>query len=203
MKYVYALLAFALIGVLNAAEEKKGKISVLVAGFGGQGALFSGKVIAHGGVIEKRYVSWIPSYGPEMRGGTANCGVILSDQPIGSIMVETPDVLIAMNRPSLDKFESAVVSGGIIVVDSSLIDRKVERTDVQTYYVPATKMANDMGIPKMANLILLGAVFKKTGCIKEETIKEAIDEMLPAKKKKFFGKNMMAIEAGMKAVENN
>ena len=114
----------------------------LFAGFGGQGLLFSGKVLAYKGLIENKNVSWLPSYGPEMRGGTANCSVILSDDPVGAPIVLTPDVLVAMNNPSLDKYENAVRSGGVILVDSSLIERKVNRDDVSVYYVPATKLAS-------------------------------------------------------------
>ena len=117
--------------------------NLLFAGFGGQGILFSGKFLAYKGLIEDRQVSWLPSYGPEMRGGTANCSVILSDEPVGSPIVGNPDVLIAMNLPSLDKYEDAVVPGGKIFVDSTLIGRQVRRTDVTTYYIPATQMASD------------------------------------------------------------
>ena len=110
----------------------------LFAGFGGQGILFSGKFLAYKGLTEGKQVSWLPSYGPEMRGGTASCGVILSDTPVGSPIVSKPDVLIAMNLPSLDKYEDDVVPGGVIFVDSSLIERKVKRTDVTVHYIPAT-----------------------------------------------------------------
>ena len=119
---------------------------ILIAGFGGQGILFSGKFLAYEGLLEGKELSWLPSYGPEMRGGTANCSVILSDTKVGSPIVLNPDVLIAMNGPSLDKYENETVKGGKIFVDSSLITRKVERTDVETYYIPATKMASDEGL---------------------------------------------------------
>ena len=118
---------------------------MLFAGFGGQGILFAGKFLAYKGLIEGKQVSWLPSYGPEMRGGTANCSVIISDEPIGSPIVDKPDVLVAMNIPSLEKYENEVVSGGKIFVDSTMIDKKVDRTDVDVYYIPATKMANDNG----------------------------------------------------------
>ena len=115
---------------------------LLIAGFGGQGVLFAGKFLAYKGLLEGRQLSWLPSYGPEMRGGTANCSVILSDEPVGSPIVSKPDVLIAMNLPSLDKYESAVVPGGKIFYDSSLITRDVNRTDVEVYKIPATEMAD-------------------------------------------------------------
>ena len=113
---------------------------ILIAGFGGQGILFSGKFLAYEGLIDGKEVSWLPSYGPEMRGGTANCSIIISDSAVGSPIVSNPDILIAMNLPSLDKYENETKNGGQIFVDSSLIERKVERTDVETYYIPATKM---------------------------------------------------------------
>ena len=119
---------------------------ILIAGFGGQGVLFAGKLLAYKGLIADKQVSWLPSYGPEMRGGTANCSVIISDMPVGSPIIANPDVLVAMNLPSLKKYENDVVSGGIIIVDSSLISEKVQRDDVTVYYVPATKMAKAQGI---------------------------------------------------------
>ena len=126
---------------------------IVIAGFGGQGLLFSGKVLAYAGMVEGRYLSWLPSYGPEMRGGTANCNVILSDREVGSPIVTRPDILMVMNGPSLDKFEKDVQPGGSIFVDSSLVSRKVEREDVKAYYIPATAMAREMGAPGLANKI--------------------------------------------------
>ncbi|MBQ2421064.1 MAG: 2-oxoacid:acceptor oxidoreductase family protein, partial [Clostridia bacterium] len=127
----------------------------LFAGFGGQGILFSGKFLAYKGLTEGKNVSWLPSYGPEMRGGTASCGVIISDEPVGSPIVSKPDVLIAMNLPSLDKYEDAVAPGGIIFADSTLIERKVNRTDVKVFYIPATGLASENNIPKLANMIVM------------------------------------------------
>ena len=127
----------------------------LFSGFGGQGILFSGKLLAYKGLIDEKQVSWLPSYGPEMRGGTASCSVIISDDPVGSPIVSKPDVLVAMNLPSLDKYEDAVVPGGIIFADSTLIERKVKRDDVTVYYVPATKLANDNGTPTLSLILSL------------------------------------------------
>lgn len=118
---------------------------ILIAGFGGQGVLFAGKFLAYKGLCEGRQVSWLPSYGPEMRGGTANCSVTLSDEPIGSPIITRPDILIAMNLPSLDKYEDAVKPGGQIYVDSSLIEREIGRNDVSVYRIPATRMASRFG----------------------------------------------------------
>ena len=128
---------------------------IVIAGFGGQGLLFSGKVLAYAGLLEGRELSWLPSYGPEMRGGTANCNVILSDTPVGSPIVQHPNVLMVMNNPSLDKYEDTVAPGGKIFVDSTLIGRKVRRTDVEAYYIPATGLAGEMGVPTLANMLLL------------------------------------------------
>ena len=125
----------------------------LFAGFGGQGILFSGKFLAYKGLMAGKNVSWLPSYGPEMRGGTASCSVVLSETPIGSPIVSNPDVLIAMNLPSLDRYENSVAPGGTIFVDSTLIERKVQRQDVTVYYVPATQMASDNNMPTLANMI--------------------------------------------------
>ena len=169
---------------------------IVIAGFGGQGLLFTGKVLAHAGLIEGRELSWLPSYGPEMRGGTANCNVILSDTPVGSPIVQHPNVLIVMNTPSLDKYESAVVPGGKIFVDSTLITRKVERDDVEVFYIPATQMATDMGYHGLANMILLGAVLRETNCIADATVDDALHHVIPARKANLFDANKSAIEAG-------
>ena len=170
---------------------------IVIAGFGGQGLLFAGKVLAHAGLLEGRELSWLPSYGPEMRGGTANCNVILSDSPVGSPIVQHPNVLIVMNAPSLDKYESEVAPGGKIFLDSTLITRKVERSDVDVYYVPATRMAADMGMPGLANMVLLGTVLRETQCVKEETLEEALHHVIPTRKANLFDANKSAVEAGM------
>ena len=129
---------------------------ILIAGFGGQGILFAGKCLAYQGLMEGKEISWLPSYGPEMRGGTANCSVIVADTPVGSPIVSNPDILAVMNLPSLDKYENAAVPGAKIFVDSTLIERKLARTDVTAYYIPATGMARAAGIPTLANMILIG-----------------------------------------------
>ena len=145
-------------------------LNIVFAGFGGQGILFAGKVVAYAGLIEGRELSWLPSYGPEMRGGTANCSICLSDEPIGSPLVTNPNVLIAMNRPSLDKFVNEVEPGGTILLDSSLIDERVERDDVTVFYVPASKLAEENGLKGLANLILVGKLRKELAFCTEETL---------------------------------
>ena len=167
------------------------------AGSGGQGVLLMGQIITYAAMLEGKEATFLPSYGPEMRGGTANCNVILSDIPVGSPIVQKPDILMVMNNPSLDKYEDAVVPGGKIFIDSSLIGRKVQRTDVEAYYVPATQMAADMGFPTLANMILLGTVIAKTGCINPESLSDALHKVIPARKANLFDANMQALQAGM------
>ena len=158
---------------------------IVIAGFGGQGLLFSGKVLAYAGLLEGRELSWLPSYGPEMRGGTANCNVILSDTPVGSPIVQHPNVLMVMNNPSLDKYEDTVAPGG-----------KIRRTDVEAYYIPATGLAGEMGVPTLANMLLLGALVEKTGCVRFGSIAPALHKVIPARKADLFDVNMKAVEAG-------
>jgi len=169
---------------------------LLFAGFGGQGILFSGKFLAYQGLIDNRHVSWLPSYGPEMRGGTANCSVILSDDPIGSPIVDRPDVLIAMNLPSLDKYEDAVAQGGKIFVDSTLIARKVNRTDVTVYYIPATRLASDNGMPALANMIVMGKVLKECPELGEAHIQDALKKIVSARHQDMLAVNEKAVRMG-------
>ncbi|MBQ7953458.1 MAG: 2-oxoacid:acceptor oxidoreductase family protein [Clostridia bacterium] len=169
---------------------------ILIAGFGGQGVLFAGKVLAYIGLTDGKNVSWLPSYGPEMRGGTANCCVILSDSPVGSHIVSTPDVLFAMNLPSLDKYEGTGASGAKLIVDSTLIGRKVERDDVEAFYIPATAMAAEIGAPTLANMIMLGKMIKETGVIKLEDVEKGLKKVISAKRADMLELNMKAIETG-------
>ena len=169
---------------------------ILIAGFGGQGVLFAGKCLAYEGMFENKQVSWLPSYGPEMRGGTASCSVILSDEPVGSPIVSKPDVLIAMNLPSFDKYEPTVVAGGKVIVDSTLISREAERSDVDTYYIPATKMAADAGTPSLANMIMLGKMIKETGIVSFESAAEAMKKVVSAKHADKLEANINALKAG-------
>ena len=169
---------------------------VILAGFGGQGILFAGKIMAYTGLIEDRELSWLPSYGPEMRGGTCNCSVSISDEPIGSPLVVEPNILLAMNQPSLEKFENAVVPGGTIFVDSSLINRLPERTDVKVFNIPATNIAEENGLKGLGNVIMVGKIFKETGFCKEETLEAAIRKVVPARKATMVDLNLKALEIG-------
>ena len=170
--------------------------SILLAGFGGQGVLFAGKFLAYKGLSQGKQLSWLPSYGPEMRGGTANCSVILSDTPVGSPIITNPDVLVAMNLPSLQKFVDAVVPGGKIILDSTLIDAKVERDDVQVFYVPATQMAKDAGFATLSNMILTGKVLKEIDIVAFEGNEETLKSFIPAKKAGLIDMNLKALQIG-------
>ncbi|MEG2537907.1 MAG: 2-oxoacid:acceptor oxidoreductase family protein [Hydrogenoanaerobacterium sp.] len=171
--------------------------NMVMAGFGGQGVLFSGKVIAYAGLIEGRNVSWLPSYGPEMRGGTANCSICVSDEPIGSPLVITPNVLIAMNEPSYDRFINSVEAGGTVIIDSTLIAKKCERTDVKVFYVPATELASEKGLEGLANIILVGKLLHENGFSKYESVRKAIEKCVSARKQHLQLKNIEAIDLGM------
>ena len=169
---------------------------VLIAGFGGQGVLFAGKFLAYKGLLEDKQVSWLPSYGPEMRGGTANCSIIISDEPVGSPIVSNPDVLLAMNLPSLDKYESEAVPGSVIIVDSTLIDRKLTRTDVKAFYIPATRLAKEMNAPTLANMIMIGKMIKESNAVSIDNLEDAMKKVVPAKKADLMGINMQAVMLG-------
>ena len=169
---------------------------ILIAGFGGQGILFTGKAIAYTGLKADMEVSWLPSYGPEMRGGTANCSVTLSDTPIGSPIVDKPDVLIAMNLPSLEKYFNETEKGGYIIYDSSLINNSNQREGVSVIGIPATKLASDNSLDGLANMIILGKVIKETGVLTLEQIKSSLAQMVPAKKAALLENNVKAIELG-------
>ena len=171
---------------------------ILLAGFGGQGILFAGKVLAYSGLMDNKEVSWLPSYGPEMRGGTCNCSVCISDEPIGSPLVVNPNVLVAMNTPSLEKFIGTVQPGGTVIVDSSMVDIKVERTDVKVCYVPATELTStDPQLKGGANIILTGKLLAETGMFTVDTIKKAFEKIVPAKKAFLIDNNLKAIQIGM------
>ena len=169
---------------------------ILFAGFGGQGVLFAGKFLAYKGLMEDLQVSWLPSYGPEMRGGTANCSVVLSDTPVGSPIITTPDVLVAMNLPSLMKFVDTVVPGGQIYVDSSLIDVKVERTDVEVFYIPATQLAKENGIATLANMIIVGSLLQNHPELDFAGAEAVVNKLVPPKKAALIELNMKALNLG-------
>lgn len=170
--------------------------NILISGFGGQGVLFTGKFLAYEGLLENKEVTWLPSYGPEMRGGTASCSVIISDTAIGSPLVPHPDILIAMNLPSLDRFEDAVVPGGMIFYDSSLIKRAVKCTDVKAFGVPATKLADEAGMSTLVNMIVMGKMLRESGLFPHDTIDRTIQKVVSAKRQNLVELNRKAIAMG-------
>ena len=171
----------------------------IFAGFGGQGMLLIGKFMAMACMLDGKHVSWLPSYGPEMRGGTANCSVIVSDDPVASPLVDKADVIVAMNRPSLDKFEEHVKPGGVLVINSSIIDRKAVRDDIQVVYCDANAIAESIGNPKGANVAILGAVLEKVPVTTVEQMTEAIRIELGERTARFLVGKMKALVAGMEA----
>ena len=170
--------------------------SYLIAGFGGQGLLFAGKFLAYKGLLENKEVSWLPSYGPEMRGGTASCSVIIGDEPVGSPIVEHPNVLMVMNLPSLNRYEQAVQPGGTIFVDSSLVERKVERSDVKAIYVPATRLAVESDMTSLANMILTGRILAEMGEFDADGVQAALKKVVSAKHPEMFDLNLKALQIG-------
>ena len=154
---------------------------VIMAGFGGQGILLIGKMLAYAGMHEGKEVSWLPSYGPEMRGGTCNCTVVISDRPVGSPVIQSPRVVLAMNLPSLDKFEKDLRPGGLLLFNSSLINREPERSDVRVIRVPANEIANELGNPRGANMVALGAYVGATNAVSMEEVEKLVRETFAAK----------------------
>ena len=169
---------------------------ILLAGSGGQGILFAGKFLAYAGMMEGKEVSWLPSYGPEARGGTSNCSVILSDAAIGAPIVQKPDILVALNLPSFTRFSPAVVPGGLLVADSSMISETCARTDIRAAYVPATQTAYDEDMKGLANMILIGRLLKESGLIAPETVELAMAKCIPPSKAAMLALNLRAIALG-------
>ncbi len=173
-----------------------GTTQILIAGFGGQGVLFAGKFLAYMGLMEDKQVSWLPSYGPEMRGGTANCSVIISDESIGSPIVSAPDILIAMNLPSLDKYESSVASGGMIFIDGTLISRGIERNDVKMHNIDATKLASQNGYSGLSNMIIMGKVIKECPALGNAYVEAALSKVVSERHRNLYDSNLAAVTLG-------
>ena len=168
---------------------------LIIAGFGGQGVLSMGQLLVRAGLLENKEVSWLPSYGPEMRGGSANCSVIISDEPVVAPIVTDASCLMAMNRPSLEKFEKSVVPGGMIFVNSSLIDIKVSRSDVKAYYIPCNEIAARLGNSKVAGNVMLGAFIAATGAVSIDDVMTSLSYTLK-NKQHLMGVNRQALETG-------
>lgn len=174
---------------------------IIISGFGGQGVMLMGRLLAYAGMIEGKKVAWMPSYGPEMRGGTANCTVLISSKEIGSPIVSHPKVLIAMNQPSLDKFEANVRENGLIILNSSLIKHEVKRKDVNIIRIPADEIADKLGNSRAINMVVLGAYVKKSRVVKLDTIFKALEKALTGPKQKLLDINKKALKQGAKLVK--
>lgn len=174
---------------------------IVMAGFGGQGIMSMGQLIAYAAMLEEKQVSWLPSYGPEMRGGTANCTVILSTDKIGSPIVSNPSCSIVMNKPSLDKFEPLIVKDGLLIYNSSLIDHQPERTDINIIPVPANEIANEVGSSRIANMVALGAFIGATEAVSIDSIIESLKKILSADRQNLIGLNKIALERGSALVK--
>jgi 2-oxoglutarate ferredoxin oxidoreductase subunit gamma len=174
---------------------------IIMAGFGGQGVMAMGKILVEAALKEGKNVSWLPSYGPEMRGGTANCSVIVSEEPVGAPIVTEATAAIVMNRPSLDKYEDYVIPGGALLINSSLIDQKAARKDINVYYIPANDIANELGVGKIANIVMLGAYLKISGAATEESIMEIITEIFSGKKASVIPLNKEALLRGAACIK--
>jgi 2-oxoglutarate ferredoxin oxidoreductase subunit gamma len=169
---------------------------VIIAGFGGQGVLFTGQLLAYTAMDEGKEVTWIPSYGPEMRGGTANCTVVVADEEIGSPFVKNPTAVIAMNLPSLDKYENLVAEGGVLVVNASMINREVKREDITVVSVPANDIALEMGSERSMNMIMLGALLANLDLLSLDAVEKALEAHLPKRHHKFLPANKVALHKG-------
>lgn len=169
---------------------------IIIAGFGGQGVMAMGQLLTYSGMIEDKNVSWLPSYGPEMRGGTANCNVIISSEPVGSPLVIEATSVIVLNKPSLDKFENNVIKGGNLFINSSLIEQKSDRDDIKVYYIPASEIANELGNPRTANMVMLGAYLEVVKPIDVESIYTAFPEVFGSNRLHLLPINKEALAKG-------
>ena len=169
---------------------------IIFSGFGGQGALFAGQLLAYAALDSGLEVTWIPSYGPEMRGGTANCTVVIADEPIGSPLARHPRTVVALNLPSFEKYESLVKPGGLLVYNESLIPARPSREDIRYIAIPANDIADELGNVRMANVVLLGAYFAATGTMPLETVEAALDAHLGERQRKYLGANKAALRRG-------
>ncbi len=169
---------------------------IIIAGFGGQGVLFAGQLLAYAAMDEGREVTWIPSYGPEMRGGTANCTVVIADEEIGSPLVRNPQALIAMNLPSLDKYEDTVCQGGVLIVNTSMVNREVQRTDIQTVLIPGNEIAEELGDRRMTNMVLLGGLLANLPVLPLAAIERSLEAHLPVRHHRLLPLNLQALHRG-------
>ncbi|MCL2166911.1 MAG: 2-oxoacid:acceptor oxidoreductase family protein [Clostridiales bacterium] len=175
----------------------KDPMNILIAGYGGQGILFSGKVIAYAGLIDGKEVSWLPSYGPEMRGGSANCTICLSKDPIASPYIEFPEFFVAMNQLAFNKFASTVEEGGMVVYDSAIINGATERKDMQIFGIDAVTLAEDSGLKGLANMVMTGKLFKELSFCTFDSLEKAVEKCVPAGRTQLIESNLKAIQLGI------
>ncbi|MGE5074012.1 MAG: 2-oxoacid:acceptor oxidoreductase family protein [Anaerolineae bacterium] len=176
---------------------------IIIAGFGGQGVLFGGQVVAYAAMDAGKEVTWIPSYGPEMRGGTANCTVVIADEEIGSALVEHPPLAIALNLPSFDKYEAELQSGGTLIVNKSMVDRTARRSDINVVYVPCNEIAEEIGDKKLLNMVAVGALLTALTELSMDDVRKALEGHMPARHKELLSKNLEALKRGYEAARNN
>src|SRR5690554_2572418 len=169
---------------------------IVIAGFGGQGVLGLGQMIAYAGMLEDKSVSWFPSYGPEQRGGTCNCSVVVSEEDIGSPIVTKPDAVIIMNSPSFDRFVPEVIPGGLVIYNSTLIDKKPERDDIRVVAIPANEIAEELGNARVANMVLLGSFLANTGLVNDASVEKSLEQVLSERHHHLIPLNMKALERG-------
>jgi 2-oxoglutarate ferredoxin oxidoreductase subunit gamma len=169
---------------------------LILSGFGGQGIMFAGQIISYAAMDAGREVTWIPSYGPEMRGGTANCTVVIADEEIGSPVVKNPDAALVMNLPSLDKYEPMVKPGGVLVVNASMVDRSPQRTDIKAISVPCNEIAEEIGNARLANMVAVGALMAASSVLSIAELEAALNAHMPGRHKHLLPKNLEAIQKG-------
>ncbi len=173
--------------------------AIIIAGFGGQGVLFAGQILAYAAMDEGLYVTWIPSYGPEMRGGTANCTVIIGDEPVGAPIVARPDVAVVLNQPSFEKYESLVRPGGLLVINASIVTGRPERNDIETVAVRANELAAEAGSVKMLNVAALGALLARRPVLSNAAVEQALRDHLPPSKRHLLAENLAVLRSGLAA----
>jgi 2-oxoglutarate ferredoxin oxidoreductase subunit gamma len=176
---------------------------LILAGFGGQGIMFAGQILSYSAMDAGKEVTWIPSYGPEMRGGTANCTVVIADEEIGSPVVKNPDVVLAMNLPSLDKYEPMIKPGGALVINTSMVDRSAKRTDITVVSIPCNKIAEEIGSPRLANMVAIGALIEARPVLTLADLETALNNHMPGRHKHLLPKNVEALSKGAEAARKS
>ncbi len=176
---------------------------IVIAGFGGQGVLFGGQVLAYAAMDAGKEVTWIPSYGPEMRGGTANCTVVIADEEIGSPMVEHPPLAVALNLPSFDRYEDLLQAGGTLIVNKSMVDRPAKRKDIHVVFVPCNEVSEELGDKRLLNMVAIGALLTALPALTLDDVKKSLEGHMPARHQDLLAKNVEALKRGYELAKNN